>query len=425
MKSFTIITPILAMIFTQFVQFSVSIKQYSVSIDTSEHSLLARQDVSTANCVDSFQSFAYQAPLRSGEEETVYPTTPWQIVSSLPPHNLEGYETWTNPLVNVSTTREVASGDEIWTLGKVIPQNLELPNKTHISVYNTASGTWESISADVGDTHTFVSSLFVTPDGEVWGLTDWDGDFPPELQQVPVLSRFNETTRQFEFAPGVLEIPVTFRNTPFDNVRIIMDDTGVFWIFNVNNSIYRYDPALQTTELQTRTTEDSIADVALAPDGSIYFGTFSTSFRVNGSQLYQFIPAAREILPVALPDEQWPMYYGLLFDPQGRLWLGAVGYRDINGEWQLIHSSPELYFEHESTFVWQSPTLRLASSDGRLWFTRYQDTGTWIDGSAWYDPETNEGCMFTHVRGIVVEDSEQQLWLLANGNLYRSSSAER
>ena len=41
------------------------------------------------------------------------------------------------------------------------------------------------------------------------------------------------------------------------------------------------------------------------------------------------------------------------------------------------------------------------------------------EGTAWYDPETGEGCMFTNIHGTIIEDDEQVLWMLLDEKLYK------
>jgi hypothetical protein len=45
--------------------------------------------------------------------------------------------------------------------------------------------------------------------------------------------------------------------------------------------------------------------------------------------------------------------------------------------------------------------------------------GDMFTGTAWYNPETGEGCMFTSFSARITEDDQQQLWMFAGGKLYR------
>jgi hypothetical protein len=69
-------------------------------------------------------------------------------------------------------------------------------------------------------------------------------------------------------------------------------------------------------------------------------------------------------------------------------------------------------------YNWASPSPILESSDGRIWFSNNWDGGIWYLGTAWYDPYTGEGCMFTNLPASLVEDSTQRIWMVAGGELY-------
>ena len=122
-----------------------------------------------------------------------------------------------------------------------------------------------------------------------------------------------------------------------------------------------------------------------------------------------------------MPDEEWPAFNGLMVDDVGRLRLGSIGYLDTQQNWKLLHPDPEEYFRNRVSYVWAPAALMLESSDGILWFGKYLDTGGQGEGTAWYDPETNEGCLFTNIPATVIEDENRQLWLVADGGLYRYS----
>jgi hypothetical protein len=110
----------------------------------------------------------------------------------------------------------------------------------------------------------------------------------------------------------------------------------------------------------------------------------------------------------------------MLVDHRGRLWLGAMGYMETDGSLYLLHPDAPMVWENRSEFLyWSPPTLLLESSNGLLWYSEYHDMSLLGEGTAWYDPETGEGCLFTNVASNVVEDEDKQLWMVADGKLYR------
>lgn len=255
------------------------------------------------------------------------------------------------------------------------------------------------------------------------------------------MSKFNETTRQFEIAPGSPEVPLVReivedgRTTIlYDYNRLLMDAQGMFWILPQDGGLYRYDPATQITEKAFNFPYEQVRSLTFAPDGSLYFwindrqgerkfGRMTSS----GAILIQYFPDTGIIMPVALPEEEWPYFSGMLFDQAGRLWLGATGYRDLDAEWHLVNPYPEvifnLYDEGGYSQSWGPPSLMFESSDGVLWFDKFMDTGVWAEGTAWYDPATGEGCLFTNRPANIIEDHQRQLWLAVDGVLYNYALA--
>ena len=42
-----------------------------------------------------------------------------------------------------------------------------------------------------------------------------------------------------------------------------------------------------------------------------------------------------------------------------KLWLGSIGYRDLNGDWGLINPDPESYFASSGYVYAAPPTLMM------------------------------------------------------------------
>jgi hypothetical protein len=378
-------------------------------------------------CVKSFHEFAYSGleSSRDGEVEKILPSLPWQIEAAVPIRQIEGYFISS---IDTEIIRSIGGYQEIWVTENLFATESGFKNKNIFVVYQLNLQKWKTILADVEDKGLFVKDLFVTNDGSVWGKIVWDTiRGQSDYKKVPVLSKFNESTQRFEFAKGVLEIPwEQDYSTHFPWPEIVLDNNGVFWIFAKNNGIYRYDPVAQRTEKQADLLDLNVTQAALSPDGSIYFEIFSEKiyskesfFRLSDGMLFQFIPKTKEIVPLNIPDEPWPVFSGMLADSMGRLWLGAISYRESDGEWKRIHPDPQEYFKHAGDIYWTTPTLMLESSDGVLWYRKFLDLDLRVEGTAWYDPQTGEGCMFTNVAANIIEDSDRRLWMVVDGKLYK------
>ncbi len=380
-------------------------------------------------CIRSFDDFAYSLPESNpnARTETILPPSPWEVEAAVPTQQIAGY--YPSTTVDVEIARSIQGHQEIWLIENLSPVDSSQSLTNVFLVYQPGSQGWKLIPSNIGNTGFFVGSLFVTSDGNLWGTTVWDTIHgQPKIENVPVLSKFNEDTQRFEFATGAPEISSTmFSNNFFPWPEIVLDDKNIFWIFTKNNGLYRYDPAVQRTEKQADLSGLNVTRAALSPDGSIFFEVYSEKvyskesfFRLSDGILFQFTPATKQIAPLNIPNQSWPIFSGMLVDHNGRLWLGAIGYKEPSGDWHLVDPNPQEYFEHAGDIYWISPTLILESSSGILWYKKLLDDVR-VDGTAWYDPKTGKGCMFTNVAANIIEDSEQQLWLAAAGKLFKYS----
>ena len=384
----------------------------------------AGKQVYPMKCVKPFQEFAYSGPNLNRGLKTILPPPPWTIEASLPLLEEKGFFALS---VDVETARLINQHQEIWLQVNLLPIESGISAKNAFLVYYPASKAWKYISADIGNTALFVGDLFVTSNGDLWGVTEWDTVHgQSSLEKVPVLTKFNETTQQFEFASGILEIPwKLFSYNSFPWPEVVLDEEDIFWLFVKSDGIYRYDPVTQRTERRASLLGLDVTDVALSPDGSIYFQVFrqeiyskESFFRLIDGMLFRFLPTTSEIIPLDIPDQPWPIPGKILATHDGKLWLGAIGYREPNGAWRLLHPDPQEYFKHAGDIYWATPFLILESSDGILWYRKSTDDVR-ADGTAWYDPRTGKGCMFTNIDANIVEDSEQRLWMVADGKLFK------
>jgi hypothetical protein len=380
--------------------------------------------IAEGSCLQSFHSFAYQGYLPIHRlDSMVSPVYPWQHITMIPSYQIVG-SIEPIPVFEAAISRELNEEIEIWFIGRKYGHPR---TKGIIYIYNTSQQTWKYIDPRVGNDGAFVRSLFVTSDGKVWGgmtleITSTSFDQTGAmLTTAPVLSLFNDDAGRFEIAENVIEIP-PFRNNrgigDSDLTYILLDPTDRFWFFVQFDGLYLYDPVIQFTEKQID-LDINVGDADYAPDGSLYYR--EREYYFMNEELFQFIPETREVVTTTTPGRSWPVSGNMIVDHTGRLWLGSTGYRDIDHSWHLIHPYPEESIEHSGNFLWSTPRLFMESSDGKLWYRRYLDTFGWAEGTAWYDPDTNEGCMFTNYDSSIIEDSKNRLWLVAGGNLYMHS----
>jgi hypothetical protein len=326
--------------------------------------------------------------------------------------------------------RSVNGHDEIW-FGKKTWQGGYWGDELFVDeylreilIYRPDEGKWDrsTILAGIENTDVYVDSLYITSDGSVWGGNRWNTRIKEHpFDEVPVLSKYNDITRLFEYAPGILTVPIVENVLAYyDWPVILLDREDVFWIFVKDEAIFSYDTETNETKKHALIANIDVREAVLSTDGSIYFRNPLIHPEIQEEDFFRFYPESGEIIPLKLPPESWPSG-PISVDNAGNLWFGAIGHRSPEGSWHLLHPNPEGYIENLwKDPRWVTPHILLETTNGMLWFRKWSD-GAGDEGMAWYDPRTMEGCWFTNevVFDSLLEDSQQNLWMLLDGNLYK------
>lgn len=403
-----------------------------------------------AGCLNTFEAFSYGDREKSRPGPFAYPTPAWTLRTSVPLDLIPDLpvleESQRSVFVRVVASRQYNNQHELWVAGSVTAPSFE---KLFLAIYRPESNEWTFIPEAVSDPNLFRQLYFVTPDGTVWASNQWLDMALPAMTSVPVLSRFNDVTRQFELVQTAPHAQVMDRRgDSLVNLRheILLDETGIFWIFNIDTSLYRYDPVLGVSERRldlTTAAPYGVGDTALAPDGTIYFSTYIWFgyFDLSDDAVFQYQPQTNEAIPVPMPQDHWPDYVrryedlltgnilfnalfkrwpgytGLYVDSRNWLWLATVGYRDNAGEWHLLHTAVDEYFDNpiRSDYPHVAAQIMMETSDGRLWTKKFEG------GLAWLNPISGTGCLILSNWHLVFEDIEGYVWVGygIQGALYR------
>lgn len=372
-----------------------------------------------SQCLGSFKEFAYSVPDKNIPPlAEILPQDPWKVDASLP------IPLDDNTLVSVEATRFINGHLEIW-LRKDTSKSISQGTTHEYMIYQTNTKGWKTISAQVGDTEIYVQKLFVAKDGSIWGQNAWTTYSNPS--GVFILSKYDEKDGGFKFEENVVSIPAAWKDSDGYDYwsNVLIDQDGIFWIFANKDAIFSYDPLSQEMKRHLEIPDFLVSDVALAPNQKIYitreweFPVFS----IQDKEIWEFDPQKGVLKSLGVPSEPWPAYNNILVDRSGRLVLGAVGWLNENGTWQRIYPNPLVYFWNmnwKGDYRWYTPELILESSDGQLWFRKKLDDGVPL-GMAWLNPKTMNGCWFTTVDTNIVEDQDQNLWMVVDGKLYKYS----
>lgn len=368
---------------------------------------------SEASCIGDFDEFALPVSARiEFMPETILPMVPWELEAQISNSG------------EVEITRQTSTGTEVWL--RTFRSGPDFSEFTReFLIYNVNSNQIDYISAELGSEGIWVDRLLVDNNGQIWGQIAWDPSHEHTTQNVPRIARFDEVTNRFELLEtgplikveqGSNRLPATYFT------RMLFDENGTLWVFVDSDGIYSFDPATEELILHDGGNDIQFLDVVNSHNNTFVI-QINESYQqgLQSGELLEYFPQSEQIVPIEVPDEQSPGAFSIMFDSSGRLWYGSVGWRDIDGNWHLLHNDPEAYFTNVSTslaFLSATPNLLLESSNGYLWFAKTREID---NGVAWYDPKTRKGCWFTNVATQVVEDPEGNIWLSIGGALYRLS----
>lgn len=379
------------------------------------------EEIQASNdCIQPLETFTFKTSpdeniKTPGMDLNYLPPYPWQDESpmlSLPKNVLFSY---------VYAIRDVEEYKEIWVSN--ITSDLFDKTSSQFSVYNTNTNEWTNITREITRTETFASGLFTTSDNSIWSTHYWD---EKSSNKSPLLSKYNEATKQFEFVTKTQEIP-SFRQDlnadpysyPYRSL-VVLDKNDVFWAFVHTDGIYSYNSISGDIKRHVDLPNMEVIFAKLAPDGSIYFVNRATV--QNGAfllEVYHFVPETEflERVPTfEIEKTQRGSFANLLVDHKNNLWLSDIGWMEPDGTWYAIIRSPifltNIVWAGGSS-RWATPNILLESSDGRLWFRS-------DNGLAWLNPEKGEWCWFTTYKSNIVEDSDHNLWMIADGKLYKN-----
>lgn len=374
-------------------------------------------NVNISNCIEPDVNFSFPSIYDGSRasKKNILPSSPWEVASQLE----EGsYQILLNKSDNVSE-------NELWLL-KTIPtserfladQNYELIS------YNISTNSFETKFKSVAPLFQppFYSLFTRRVDGTIWSY-----NFFPELtnkqsEQPSIFSIYDPISKEFIIEEGAKSIP----NSSLINSQIyipnyvLLDSSEVFWIVVPNDSIYSYDPATKEQVKKISISEIFPDDVTISKDGFIYISYSNLENLRYTKRLLIYSIQDNSIIEVNNDLELWTGKYNIFATKSGDVWFGALGYRKSDGVWYQLFRSP-IFIANNSekgSYSWQNPDLILESSNNHLWFRS-------SNGMVSLDPSKGEWCWFTTYQSSIVEDSDRNLWMIADNKLYKLPLGEQ
>jgi hypothetical protein len=417
--------------------FIFSLEPVNVGINQPSH-LVAEGDW---NCISTFEDFLYQmVRIDFYDYDSPFnpPPFPWEMRTEIPEwvlneiintNNRDGIAWWT---ANLDLARTISEHTELW-----------IHLDRHYIRYNTGSDVFSVFSTSPYDKNgkiyrdVQVKDLFETVTGQIFGVNYPEGYDTVWLQEVPLFSVFNEVEDRFEFYDVGLNFSAEEVGWGYVEMTgrygvIISHSSSVIWIYQQQDGLFSYN--LHDFKLRHyETSFDGIVEKMIStPIGFLIFGqhrgdTHKMSTLLNAGELLRYYPASQHTEEVAIPSTPWPDYGTLIYTDSGNLWIGIHGYLTKEGSWILKNPDSTTYIDLGRTslsYNWAQPDLLFQSSNGYLWFTNDRGDTLGIEGTAWYDTETEKGCWFTTEPSSIVEDGEGNLWMLIEEKIYKYSLSE-
>ena len=356
-----------------------------------------------------------EGPLSSVREiTTVLPLSPWEVEAILD-ESLQ--------LIDLFAAITRNENKEIW-----VRAWREGSSNFEFFIYDVNSENWRSISAEIeiSGYSADISQLFFTTDGSVYGKLYQSFSDLIDEESSPILSVFNEDLKRFVIIEAINDLPITADEA--NDSQILYDEkANGFWFLISGIEIYFFDIAAQKVikKAEIHSEESTLhINAAISQEKLIYIlienGLNLTNSNVS---LYSFDTQTSEVKYQGFGLETIPKVWYLFAAQSGAIWFGGVGWAEPSDEWFKWHQlvqNPLFYTNIRFSGLdqpWNSPMIEVESKDGRLWMR--PSSYEYGDGMAWFDPEEERWCWFTTAISDIEKDEAGNLWLVADGKLYR------
>ncbi len=355
----------------------------------------------------------------------ILPSEPWQKVTSIPdPWSVD--ELSYNEL-SPQLARTKDGKVEIWVMSQWSKKQSSISNHS-IFVFRPSEGKWLEIPAIIEEVKAEIIQLYLGHDGTIWAKASTEiGNaydyISSGLTKTPyVFGKFNETENRFEQLNFSSDIPLGNGSYNQDKFWLFADGGAIYSIDFRSLEISKYvdprfafwDEGYYSTPVNYLTQDDSLA---FLEDGSFYF-LDETSYNYYVPQirnLYYFNPASNKGGYVPIKLENGPPFFDIYIDHSENLWISDQGWMDKAGKWNEIIRSPVFITTRlEATpIIWEHPKILFQSSNGWFWYKS-------SNGLVSLDPKVGDWCWFTTFQSDIVEDAAGNLWLIADGKLYKT-----
>lgn len=177
-------------------------------------------------CIPPLESFAYSVSITHaivpGSSEMQIPPN-WEFVLEIPDK------------IFLDFTRENHNRVELWFYEYQYSnptEGFEQNFFKQFHIYDVETKNMDTIPAEIEKSGIFVDELFLA-NNSVWGTIDFESVADQTDFSHPILSKYNENTKHFEFVEEISNIPFTVaeqKGNSYYWVSMVVDQEGIFWL---------------------------------------------------------------------------------------------------------------------------------------------------------------------------------------------------
>lgn len=376
-------------------------------------------------CIEPEINFSF--PINNSNEfllpnNVIEPKSPW-ISALLPEGSFESNYFYDKIVFSRINTNAV---NEIWIL-RTYQWGITFDEiQNTVLIYQPSTKIWQEIPVIFDESKQKIDHLYISESGEVWIL----GQSPEKLgltesisDSTPVISLFNFEKQTFELTQFSQELP--------KGVFIFDEHESVFWVFNNNEkSIYTINLLTKEIIKELEFEKLNVISATLSTDESIFFLNYLNinSWDQNSFEVLKLNTENKSVEKISINNPQHNKLFiqpfrSIYSDAENSLWLGNQMYRTIDGTWYEILESP-IFVTHipesGSSYSWDLPKIVFESSDGTLWFSSY-------NGIVSLNKQEGKWCWITTLKSNIsfTEDSDHNLWMIADNKLYKLPLGEQ
>ena len=386
-----------------------------------------------SGCITPIVGFSYplKGPDNNRSEKVVVPYAEWKEEATLPLSSGEksGMDN------SISFARNINDKIEIW----LFRWSPGVNHQPKFMIYRLESEDWEIINQpypELLDAYS-VDAFLIDNNQTLWAVSWFDTSI--------TFLKLDERERKFNISrvkPALDEarlIKVFWANT----TKTILRSSKIWHI--ENGSLYSFDPVSDIITKHNLNISNAIIDVnngaakyyapknVAVQDELAVSGNADRIYLLSNEspELIEYYPdidqTVRKLIPVitediglvSAPYSDAPPIPGrvngdsLFVDLSNNLWVNDYGWMEEGGNWNVVIRSPLFVgeFSESLKYAWSRPHVILQSNDHTLWFSSV--------GLVSLNPNQGTWCMVTQAFTNIVEDSEHNLWMIADGKLYR------